>query len=216
MKKATPSSTQVSSKLYRQIIKAYPPAFRQQFGDQMASAFQDLANERQAAAGRYGLIPLWTSTILDTFKTIIPEYVSDLKEDAMQHKPLAIIGGILVTPAVALFATALTLQLAGTSLYQLAGNSWLYHSQAIAAAFIFLPAAAFTINFIPAVTDAVNQRANPLSYQFAKTHFYSLTVAAIGFGLLIFIFGHDTIGCMIKNPLTGHYLSSVQHCWQTH
>jgi hypothetical protein len=206
-----------SNRIFHWLILAYPPSFRQQFGGQMESACGESVNESYRRSGWLGAASTSVSSSFDVMKTIIPAYLQDFKEDAMQHKTEAAIGGILVLPAMLLMASAVILQLAGTNLFDQMKNTLLYHSNWPVVAFVRLPLLAVLINIIPTLSDAYKLDGNPLRYNFVRSHAFGLTVMLIGAWFVFFLFGHDTVGCMaqgLQHPT--NYIESARVCWKIH
>lgn len=48
-----------SVRIYKALIKAYPAAFRQEYGSEMIGVFRDLATDAWLRQGRIGLLMLW-------------------------------------------------------------------------------------------------------------------------------------------------------------
>lgn len=67
------SRLQLSDRLYRKFLVAYSSEYRQKYGDEMAQVFRDLCLEIYHERGAAGLMVLWTSTLLDLFKTAIED-----------------------------------------------------------------------------------------------------------------------------------------------
>ena len=63
-----------SAALYRGIVRAYPRAFREEFGSQMQQTFADCCRERLGRDGSWGLLGIWRSTLGDAFSSILLEH----------------------------------------------------------------------------------------------------------------------------------------------
>ena len=48
----------LSDRLYRLLLRLYPPSFRRRFGTEMALVFQDRCRQEQRLVGRRGLLAL--------------------------------------------------------------------------------------------------------------------------------------------------------------
>ncbi|HEY3412347.1 MAG TPA: hypothetical protein VGM51_04710 [Armatimonadota bacterium] len=75
MQHSEPSAVERSLAMYRRLLRAYPPAFREQYGDEMARAFRDAARAAWQWAGTAGLIGLWARTLSDTLVNATQERV---------------------------------------------------------------------------------------------------------------------------------------------
>lgn len=192
------SRVSTSNRIFHWLTLAYPPSFRQQFGGQMESAFSEMINDGYQCKGWLGMASTSVHSIFDLVMSIIPAYVQDFKEDVMQHKIEAAIGGALVLPSMVLMTGAVFLQLAGTTLAAQMKNTWLYQSDWPIVAFVWLPMLAVLINIIPTLIDAYKLEGNPLRYDFVRSHAFGLTVMLIGGGFVFFLFEHDTVGCALQ------------------
>ena len=61
-----PSAVERSLAMYRRLLRAYPPAFREQYGDEMARVFRDAARAAWRQSGLAGMTVLWARTLTDT------------------------------------------------------------------------------------------------------------------------------------------------------
>ena len=73
---ADPLSIQVSSQIYGLLLKAYPAAFRGEYGPHMAQVFRDACFHTHRQSGPAGFPALWARTSLDWFKTVIEEQLN--------------------------------------------------------------------------------------------------------------------------------------------
>ena len=58
-----------SERVYRLLLRAYPPGFRRQHGEEMARAFRDLCRAETARHRRSGALRALTSSALDLLRT---------------------------------------------------------------------------------------------------------------------------------------------------
>ena len=70
-----PTAVERSLALYRRLLRAYPPAFREEYGDEMARAFRDAARAAWRGAGHVGMTTLWARTFTDTLVNATRERV---------------------------------------------------------------------------------------------------------------------------------------------
>lgn len=77
MQHTEPLAVERSLAVYLWLVRAYPPAFREQYGDEMARAFRDTARAAWRRAGLAGLIALWAQTLTDTLANATKERVFD-------------------------------------------------------------------------------------------------------------------------------------------
>ena len=78
---------QSSTRLYGFLLKLYPQAFRQAFGEEMAYVFSESLNDACAEKGGRGVMAYWGRTIVDVGKSVVIQHIEDQKEnDPMNTK----------------------------------------------------------------------------------------------------------------------------------
>jgi putative ABC transport system permease protein len=75
----TPSLPPSARRLYAILLRAYPRAFRDDVGEEMAATFADRYRD-QAARGRLALALLWARTLWDTARNATPERLAALAD----------------------------------------------------------------------------------------------------------------------------------------
>ena len=83
---------------YALLLKAYPPAFRADVGEEMAAAFADRYQD-EAARSRRALAVLWARTLWDTARNAIPERMAQRMTDPTPTAAIAGNGGTMDTLA---------------------------------------------------------------------------------------------------------------------
>lgn len=84
MSSADPApGVRTSERIYRMLLRAYPAAYRRQYGPLMAQAFRDLAREAYRHPGLASLARLWMNTLTDVATTAAVEHVDVLLNRAM-------------------------------------------------------------------------------------------------------------------------------------
>src|SRR5438045_7489971 len=78
----------VSEHLYQQLLKAYPAAFRHQYGAQMTQVFLDCCRVAYQQSGTRGVLQLWIPTLGDLVTNAIAEHISTLIPRLRRHKVL--------------------------------------------------------------------------------------------------------------------------------
>lgn len=68
-----PPAVERSLALYLALLRAYPPAFRERYGAEMALVFRDAARDAWSQSGSVGLIALLARTLADTVVNAIHE-----------------------------------------------------------------------------------------------------------------------------------------------
>ncbi len=88
MANASTRITAVSEHLYQKLLRAYPAAFRHQYGAQMTQVFLDCCRVAYQQSGTRGVLHLWIVTLGDLISNAIAEHVSMLIPRLRRHKAL--------------------------------------------------------------------------------------------------------------------------------
>jgi hypothetical protein len=72
----------ISARLYQWLLRAYPAAFRREYGEPMAQLFRDCSARAFAERGYWGLVRLWRHTLADLVSSSLREHVARLKSRA--------------------------------------------------------------------------------------------------------------------------------------
>ena len=83
---------------YALLLKAYPPAFRADVGEEMAAAFADRYKD-EAARSRRALAVLWARTLWDTARNAIPERMAPRTAHPAPASTITNTGGTMDTLA---------------------------------------------------------------------------------------------------------------------
>jgi capsular polysaccharide biosynthesis protein len=78
--KSRPGDFRVSQRVYEQLLAAYPPSHRAQYGAAMRQLFRDQCRDAWKDAGGWGLSLLWLRTVPDLASTSLIERLAALKE----------------------------------------------------------------------------------------------------------------------------------------
>ena len=78
------TTVRLSAKVYRVLLRAYPAAFREEYGAHMLQVFQDYSVRTYEQSGIQGILTLWPITLLDFFKSVIEEHLD--KETFMTNE----------------------------------------------------------------------------------------------------------------------------------
>jgi hypothetical protein len=92
----------VSVRLYRGLIQAYPAGFRREYGDAMLQIFRDSCRRAYREGGNNALLALWARTGLDYLKTILEEYARG-GTNMTREKFIKLSGWALIIGSVAIF-----------------------------------------------------------------------------------------------------------------
>lgn len=75
-----------SEQLYATLLRLYPNAYRQEFGDEMQFVFGELVKDARQQSGDIGLIALWIRTTIDLTKTVPIQHMTHQKGGSMKTK----------------------------------------------------------------------------------------------------------------------------------
>ncbi len=67
----------LSDQVYTRLLAAYPPAFRQEYGQPMAQLFRDCCRDACREGGAAGVLRLWLRTLPDLAGTALRERISE-------------------------------------------------------------------------------------------------------------------------------------------
>jgi len=68
---------EVSARIYRMLLWAYPASFRRQYADEMADLFRDMAEAAVERRGTAGLIALWLRLVPDVVFTVVAQQLAE-------------------------------------------------------------------------------------------------------------------------------------------
>ena len=91
---------EIVHKLYRKLLVLYPPTFKEQLGESMEQAFQDLWNEKQQTKKELFGFVVWI--FVETAVGIVREHVLIITEGAMMKNTLAIPRSIALISSILL------------------------------------------------------------------------------------------------------------------
>ena len=68
---------EISARIYRMLLWAYPASFRRQYADEMADVFRDMAEAAVERRGTAGLIALWLGVVPDVVFTVVAQQLAE-------------------------------------------------------------------------------------------------------------------------------------------
>jgi len=68
---------EVSARIYRMLLWAYPASFRRQYADEMADVFRDMAEAAVGRRGTAGLIALWLRIVPDLVFSMVAQQLAE-------------------------------------------------------------------------------------------------------------------------------------------
>lgn len=199
--------------LYSKFLKLYPPEYRQRYSTEMLQTLADMLDDKKNTRSS-----VWLRTIADLPFSLIKEnavYMGSIMthETPNYIKKSSLIGSILLLPFFVFIG------LNSLMAYRL-NNVWLEKSWATAALTIFIvvmPATAFIITtgaFLRWTIERKNQTQigfwrNLLDW---RRNWPMLAVAVMSFGIIVLVFGHDSVHCVTHNPI--NEIRDWQNTWQ--
>ena len=88
----------VSQKVYGWLLRAYPPAHREEYGPAMAQLFRDQCRDEWNESRGWGLTKLWLRVVPDLVSTSIRERLAALKERKSMNEKIASLSSDRTTP----------------------------------------------------------------------------------------------------------------------
>ena len=197
---------------YARLLRLYPGAYRERFGPEMRQTFRDLYRERGSQPGRF-----WAGLLADAVRGAAAEHAALIRSGNMKlyfsnsaDQRVLAWGVGLMAPA-GLFFLAAVLGLLRQSRLPLLPASLPVLPILVA----LLPAIAIAINLLALAGQIGKRKERVFSRKFAVRYFWTLALVAVSAGWLVFLFGHDTLGCAV-NYLPLLRWNDFQHCAATH
>ncbi len=100
--RSDPSLVSLSTRVYRALLAAYPPRFRQEYGSSMLQVFRVSCRREYQEGEVLGLLAVWGRTALDYLITLIEEYAHG-GTNMTREKFIKLSGWALIIGSVAIF-----------------------------------------------------------------------------------------------------------------
>ncbi|HXQ69874.1 MAG TPA: hypothetical protein VN844_05285 [Pyrinomonadaceae bacterium] len=94
----------LSSRVYKVLLIAYPSAFRREYGHQMQQVFRDRYRDEARRNGHLAVAGYWMRTVLDLALTAAREHSENFRKDNIMRRDLISLAG-----CIAIIATAFAL-----------------------------------------------------------------------------------------------------------
>ena len=98
-------AVKISTAVYGELIRAYPKAFREKYGPEMAQVFREQCREATKNASGFGLTKLWLRILLDLAKSGSREHIAALGGNMTMIKQ-ALLGRLWLAPLLAFLLIA--------------------------------------------------------------------------------------------------------------
>jgi hypothetical protein len=73
-----------SCRLYRRVLRAYPPALRARFGQEMLEVFREQVSDAWKARGLTGLADVWACVFRELIGVALPGHLVLIREPALR------------------------------------------------------------------------------------------------------------------------------------
>lgn len=182
---------------YRKLLRLFPAAYRRDYEDQMLQTLADMLDDPNRSR-----LSVWARTAADFPISLAREQAASVNT-AIAQSPAYIrhsgmLGGVMVAPFfIIVAANALSHQ----ALYY----SVLWHTWVLFTWIIILPGLAVLLNAI-ALYRWMRQIAGGHSSRrlrnllMSRQGWPALSIMLIGLGILVLVFGHDSVSCIGGNP----------------
>jgi hypothetical protein len=101
-------NSSIHPRVYGLLLLAYPAEFRREYGPQMTQVFRDCCRDQLRQAGKFGLVRVWSHTLVDLIQTALKERMASVgKENSVMNNlrrdAVALFGSVAII-VVAFFA----------------------------------------------------------------------------------------------------------------
>ncbi len=107
MMSKTPRSVDLSARIYRTLVWAYPASFRREYGWEMVQVFRDMAEGALSRRGLLGLAGLWFRVVPDLVKTAVQQHCNEIHRRVVMWEESLGPARFVAALAVALLIAAL-------------------------------------------------------------------------------------------------------------
>ena len=188
--------------LYSKLLRFYPAPYRDTYGEQMLQTLADmLDNAPSAAAKRL----IWLRAALDLPLSAAKQqlkYTGGImaNETPTYIKRTNLIGAILLMPFFILLVLNSTI---GPLRMQ---RTWAWGPWVLAVGLIMMPAIALALELGALLCWALARRRQEHISVWRglfdiRRNWPLLGIAALGFGIILLVFGHDSVHCVAGNPV---------------
>lgn len=203
------------SSIYRKLLWLYPRPYRGQYGPQMIQTLDDMLAAAPTGKERRRVL---VRAALDLPVSITHQQLSHIGDIMVHETPRyvkrnTIIAGVLLLPFIAaLTANGLDKVIHHQTLYQ----SWLWHSPVLALWVLWLPTVAMAVALGSLLVYVAQRYRSARSRADAVTELTRtwplVATALISLGTIVMVFGHDSVHCVIGNPV--HEVQHLNQTWQ--
>lgn len=202
--------------IYRRLLRLYPEPYRRTYELSMLQTLADMLDAAPSTAARRSL---WLRLAADLPTSIVQQqriYIGEVMVHDMPKfvKHNAILAALMLAPfSIAVFANLLDQILRHQTLYE----SWVWDTDILRIWVMWMPAAAVIFTGISLATYLIQRRhvtgQSWVHILLQIQYSWPLIVSFVaGLSVLVLLFGHDSVHCIITNPL--HELQNPSATWQ--
>lgn len=185
---------------YSQLLQLYPETYRREYSQEMLQTLADMLDGAEAGTERTAI---WLRTAIDLPLSATKQQLI-LAGGIMTHempdylKRRAVIAATLLLPFLTfLFLDSIT----SHSLY----GTWAWNPWVVGVWLILLPSLALGISTITFGRWLLEQRQDKVGFWHSlldwRHSWPVVVVAALSFGIIALAFGHDSVHCVVHNPI---------------
>lgn len=185
---------------YSRLLRLYPPSYQAEYGEQMLQTLADMLDNAQPGEKWR----IWLRTGLDFSPSIIKQqlsYEGGIMANQMPSyiKRNGLIGAGLVAP---FFVFVIINSFIDHDL----SHSLVWHTNVLFTWLVILPGLAVILNAAALLRWLLKQRPPAKTSLWRRVvdlrhNWPAIGVVIVGLGILLFVFGHDSVHCITGNPL---------------
>ena len=194
---------------YRQLLRLYPKAYRDRYGEQHLQALADMLDDQPTSGGRAGV---WLKISFD-FPVSLAHQTIALNDTPQYLRLTGLISGLLLIPFLAaLTANAFDQAVNHQTLY----HSWVWSLPVLRLWVLILPMIAVALSAVAFLVylyrETQARKVSLLAALFNLRKNWPVALAgAAALGILFILFFHDSVHCFVQNP--AHLVTHWHAAW---
>lgn len=195
---------------YSRLLRLFPAAYQKRYGREILQTLADMLDDPEQSAAM-----VWLRAAADFPISLIHQQISyggvALRQMPTYMKRSSLIGGLLLSP---FFALVIINSLTSQRLY----DSIFWNTAVLFIWLIILPGLAVALNAAAFLRWAAERRAHNKTRLWRslidiRHNWPVLAVAVLAFGIIALALGHDSVHCVVGNPITeAQKWDSTWHC----
>lgn len=184
---------------YSRLLRLFPAAYRKRYEEEILQTLADMLDDSESSPTK-----VWLRTAADFPISLVHQQIN-YGGLAMDQRPTymkrsSVVGGLLLAP---FFVFVIIDSLTGHALF----NSILWSTPVLFSWLVILPALAIILNAAAflrwaSVRRTQNKTSLWRSLFDLRSNWPVLLIAVVGLGIIGLAFGHDSVHCIIGNPIT--------------